>query len=58
MENLTYLLIALICGVLGGFGIGVVLGWFYWERYYNLLLEVQDMLKNFKSEGHSDKWLK
>jgi len=46
-----------LCGM-GGFGIGVFLSFVLLERYYQGLLDVADMLKDFKSEGHDDKWLK
>lgn len=47
-----------IMGCLSGVGIGMALSWGSLERYYNLLLGVDKMLKDFKAEGVDGKWLK
>ena len=43
---------------MGGIGFGMFLSFAMLERYYSGLLKVSDMLREFKSEGHDDKWLK
>ena len=42
---------------IGGLGFGVMLSFTMLERYYSGLMKVADMLKEFKSEGHDNKWL-
>ena len=46
-----------IAFAIGGFGIGVFVSFVLLERYYQGLMKVADMLKEFKSEGHDNKWL-
>ena len=42
----------------GGLGLGILLSFSMLERYYSGLMRISDMLDEFKSEGHDDKWLK
>ena len=46
-----------IAFAISGFGIGVFVSFVLLERYYQGLMKVADMLKEFKSEGHDNKWL-
>jgi fructose-specific phosphotransferase system IIC component len=48
----------IIFGVLAGIAVGMFLSWSMLERYYTAIMNVEDMLKRFKSEGEDDKWLK
>ena len=58
MDKIGALMLEKIAFAIGGFGIGVFVSFVLLERYYQGLTKVADMLEEFKSEGHDDKWLK
>jgi len=57
LDKIGALMLEKIAFAIGGFGIGVFVSFVLLERYYQGLMKVADMLKEFKSEGHDNKWL-